>query len=71
MLHLTIAGNILVCLGATPLLYSSPNVPVYPSEMVDRDPALELNLFKMSDKFIELAKGVSKYLYKSMFSTKR
>ena len=59
MLHLTIVGNILVSVGAHPDLYSSPHVPVYPSEMVNRKPDLLLELLKMSPEFIEIAKGVS------------
>jgi hypothetical protein len=53
MLHLSLAGNMLKAIGGEPVLYDPHKVPVYPMDMAGREPALSLQLRKLTNKHIE------------------
>jgi len=56
---MTLAGNTLISVGGTPKLYHSEYFPVYPMQMVDRKPDLELHLLPLVQEMIDIAKQVS------------
>lgn len=51
MLHLSLAGNILLSIGGKPKLQDI--VPKYPSSMLGHFPKLELNLRRLNAKQLE------------------
>jgi hypothetical protein len=53
MLHLSLAGNILLAVGGKPKLYDPSIIPQYPMLMLGRVPDLELNLRMMSKENLQ------------------
>lgn len=48
MLHLALAGNTLLAVGGTPILYDPKIIPAYPTPMLGRVPELTLHLRQMT-----------------------
>lgn len=53
MLHLSLAGNILLAIGGKPKLYDSDYIPAYPMAMPGRVPELTLQLRKLTKEQLE------------------
>jgi hypothetical protein len=59
MLHLSLAGNILLAVGGTPKLYDPHIIPRYPMLMPGRVPDLVLNLRKLTKENLQTFIDVS------------
>lgn len=63
MLHLSLAGNILLAVGGTPKLYQTSTFPVYPMPMPGRIPELILHLRNMTKANMETFVQVCGFFY--------
>jgi Ferritin-like len=63
MLHLSLAGNILLAVGGEPKVYDPLIIPQYPMLMPGRVPDLELNLRSMTKDHLQTFIEVFAYMY--------